>query len=200
MADDPLAIAVVEALQDDPRHNFGAHRLLVQSARAVPKPSSQKEHLRIVVAPCGRTIQHRHQRCWVVPPHGATQIRKRFFCELGFVTARTYRTSQALLQRRQKHQRAQELLDCPACCQMLADIGDGAVHPTTVVRQARTNVQAGLTNNQMQTLASIGDDNYNNIERDLHLLLKHIWPVQPYYLPVTLYDQWGCIPDSKSAT
>ena len=104
---------------------------------------------------------------------------------------------------------------------MLADIGAGCANPTNIVRYARANIEAGLSyqcqgilwdrtgprlevrepagslvlvrlvNSQMRTLASLGDCNFNNVERDLQTLVQHIWPVQPFYVKVNLYNQWG---------
>ena len=82
------------------------------------------------------------------------------------------------------------LLDHPMASEMLADVGSGKMHASAVVKYARLH-KAG--DSDMELLASLGDSNFCNVERDLHGLMSCSYPVQPFIIPVTLYDEWGYI-------
>ena len=81
--------------------------------------------------------------------------------------------------------------------EMLADVGSGKMHASAVVKYARLH-KAG--DSDMELLASLGDSNFSNVERDLHRLMSCAYPVQPFIIPVTLYDEWGYIHQSELPT
>ena len=60
-------------------------------------------------------------------------------------------------------------------------------------------VKAGLAKpgSPASVLAEVGDANFNNVERDLHVLMRAVYPVEPYIVPVTLYNDQGDIPATK---
>ena len=80
------------------------------------------------------------------------------------------------------------LLDHPMASEMLADVGSGKMHASVVVKYARLH-KAG--DSDMELLASLGDSNFCNVERDLHRLMSCAYPVQPFIIPVTLYTTSG---------
>ena len=100
---------------------------------------------------------------------------------------------------RSRRQRALELLRCPVVSDMLADIGNGSSHVQSCVKHCRNMVKAGLAKpgSPASVLAEVGDANFNNVERDLHVLMRAVYPVEPYIVPVTLYNDQGDIPATK---
>ena len=100
---------------------------------------------------------------------------------------------------RSRRQRALELLRCPVVSDMLADIGNGSSHVQSCVKHCRNMVKAGLAKpgSPASVLAEVGDASFNNVERDLHVLMRAVYPVEPYIVPVTLYNDQGDIPATK---
>ena len=80
---------------------------------------------------------------------------------------------------------------------MLADVGSGKMHASDLVKYARFHKRG---DSDMELLASFGDSNFCNVERDMHRLISCAYPVQPFIIPVTLYDDWGYSHQSELPT
>ena len=87
----------------------------------------------------------------------------------------------------------------PLIAEFVKDIGMGNMYPTHVVRYARILRSMGWEDEAVHFFASLGTDNFNNVERDLHTRVRACYGIEPYMLGVSVCVDGGAFEDVEIA-
>ena len=90
-----------------------------------------------------------------------------------------------------RHSGLRECLTCPIANDLLHDVGAGRQHVADAVRYARSMIASGFDAPALQALAANGGESERNAERDLHRAFGMQYPVEPFFIPLTLNKREG---------